>query len=73
MPYKKTIRKGTITCDNKKGSCAQGVCECDKAMAICIKKMLDSGSKCPKKFGLGDVDDLVKKMVTNISRKILNL
>ena len=52
----------SLTCQNPKQSCPRGICECDKAMAMCVRDVLESGGQCPEKFGLGDLFGLVKKM-----------
>jgi hypothetical protein len=34
------------TCRNKEGSCARFACECDQAIALCLKKALEQTPRC---------------------------
>merc|ERR1711872_250707 len=55
----------TAICLNSTNTCPRHVCECDKAMGICIKEGLDNGNlKCPEKFDLfEDGISLMKRMI----------
>ena len=57
-----------LTCRNPKQSCPRGICKCDKAMAICVRDVLESGGQCPKKFGLGNVFGVVKKLRRSLKK-----
>ncbi|XP_055979654.1 group IID secretory phospholipase A2 [Sorex fumeus] len=43
--YKYNISQGTINCSNKGSWCEQQLCACDKEVALCLKRNLDSYRK----------------------------
>lgn len=43
--YKYTISQGTIECSNKGSWCEQQLCTCDREVALCLKRNLDTYQK----------------------------
>ena len=53
-----------MKCLDHQDKCPQDVCECDKAMAICVRDVLAKEEKCNKKFDIGDILAKVQEVET---------
>ena len=52
-----------MVCRDYYDTCPRGVCECDKAMAMCVSHVMATGEHCPNKITIGDAIKAVRRML----------
>ena len=52
-----------MVCSDYYSTCARGICDCDKAMAMCVGHVLAKGEHCPYNIWIGQALKAARRMM----------